>query len=128
MGYLRGWAAWGGLGLVVLYTLGQWREIVAYFRQRHARYGAIATVGVIVALAIAVAVNYLAARQNKRWDFTANRQNSLAEQTVKVCRASTRRSSSPSSTSRPSSSDSAAASRRTPTRHRRSRSSTSTPT
>ena len=78
------WAAWGGLGLVVLYTLGQWREIVAYFRQRHARYGAIATVGVIVALAIAVAVNYVASRQNKRWDFTANRQNSLAEQTIKV--------------------------------------------
>src|SRR5687768_4560434 len=79
-----GWAAWGGLGLVVLYTLGQWREIVAYFRQRHARYGAIATVGVIVALAIVVAVNYIGARQNKRWDFTASRQNSLAEQTVKV--------------------------------------------
>ena len=67
----------------MLYTLGQWREIVAYFRQRHARYGAIATVGVIVALAIAVAVN-VASRQNKRWDFTASRQNSLAEQTVKV--------------------------------------------
>ena len=42
----------GRVGLVVLYTLGQWREIVAYFRQRHARYGAIATVGVIVALAM----------------------------------------------------------------------------
>ena len=78
------WAAWGGLGLVVVYTLGQWREILGYFRQRHARYGAIATVGVIVALAIAVAVNYIGARQNKRWDFTASRQNSLAEQTVKV--------------------------------------------
>ena len=78
------WAAWAGLGLVVLYTLGQWREIVHYFRHRQARYGAIATVGVLVALAIVVAVNYLAARQNKRWDLTASRQNSLAEQTVKV--------------------------------------------
>jgi ABC-type uncharacterized transport system involved in gliding motility auxiliary subunit len=78
------YAAWAGLGLVVLYTLGQWREIIAYFRQRHARYGAIATIGVIVALAIVVAVNYIAARQNKRWDLTASRQNSLAEQTVKV--------------------------------------------
>src|SRR5688572_5464385 len=78
------YAAWGGLGLVVLYTLGQWREIVAYFRHRQARYGAIATIGVIVALAIAVAVNYIGARQNKRWDLTASRQNSLAEQTVKV--------------------------------------------
>jgi ABC-type uncharacterized transport system involved in gliding motility auxiliary subunit len=78
------WAAWAGLGLVVLYTLGQWREILEYFRRRSARYGAIATVGVIVALAIVVAVNWLASRQNKRWDLTASRQNSLAEQTVKV--------------------------------------------
>ncbi len=37
-----------------------------------------------VALAIVVAVNYLSARQNKRWDLTANQQNSLSEQTVKV--------------------------------------------
>src|SRR5688572_31690049 len=78
------YAAYAGLALVVLYTLGQWREIIAYFRHRQARYGAIATVGVLVALAITVAVNYIGARQNKRWDFTASRQNSLAEQTVKV--------------------------------------------
>jgi ABC-type uncharacterized transport system involved in gliding motility auxiliary subunit len=78
------WAAWAGLALVVLYTLGQWREIVAYFRKRNARYGAVATTGVIVALAIVVAVNYLSARQNKRWDLTANQQNSLSEQTIKV--------------------------------------------
>jgi ABC-type uncharacterized transport system involved in gliding motility auxiliary subunit len=78
------WGAWAGLALVVLYTVGQWREIIAYFRHRQARYGAIATTGVLVALGIAVAVNYLSARQNKRWDLTANRQNSLSEQTVKV--------------------------------------------
>jgi ABC-type uncharacterized transport system involved in gliding motility auxiliary subunit len=78
------WFVWGGLGLVVLYTLGQWREIIAYFRHRQARYGAIATVGVLVALAVTVAVNYVGARQNKRWDLTASRQNSLAEQTVKI--------------------------------------------
>jgi ABC-type uncharacterized transport system involved in gliding motility auxiliary subunit len=78
------WSAWAGLGLVLLYTLGQWRDIVDYFRRRQARYGALATVGVAVALGIVVAVNYLAARQNKRWDLTANRQNSLSEQTVKV--------------------------------------------
>ena len=85
MGTLRHLGARGrGLALVVLYTLGQWREIVAYFRRRQARYGAIATVGVLVALAIVVAVNYLSARQNKRWDLTASQQNSLSEQTVKV--------------------------------------------
>jgi ABC-type uncharacterized transport system involved in gliding motility auxiliary subunit len=69
---------------VILYTLGQWREIVDYFRRRQARYGAVATVSVLVFLAIIVAVNYLSARQNKRWDLTANRVNSLSEQTVKV--------------------------------------------
>jgi len=77
-------AAWVGLALVALYTLGQWREILEYFRRRQARYGAVATVGVLVALAIVVAVNYLASRQNKRWDLTASKQNSLSEQTVKV--------------------------------------------
>jgi ABC-type uncharacterized transport system involved in gliding motility auxiliary subunit len=78
------YGAWAGLALVLLYTLGQWREIVDYFRRRQARYGAIATVSVLVFLAIIVLVNYLSARQNKRWDLTANRQNSLSEQTIKV--------------------------------------------
>lgn len=81
------WAAYAGLALVVLYTLGQWRDIVTYFRRRQARYGAMATVGVLVGLAIAVAVNYLSARQNKRWDLTANRQYSLSEQTVKMLKS-----------------------------------------
>src|SRR6188472_927824 len=49
------YAAWSGLALVVLYTIGQWREIVAYFQQR-----------------------------NARWDLTANKQYSLSEQTVKL--------------------------------------------
>jgi ABC-type uncharacterized transport system involved in gliding motility auxiliary subunit len=78
------YAAWGGLALVVVYTLGQWREIVGYFRHRNARYGAVATTGVVVALAIVIAVNWLSTRQNKRWDLTANQQNSLSEQTVKL--------------------------------------------
>jgi ABC-type uncharacterized transport system involved in gliding motility auxiliary subunit len=33
---------------------------------------------------ILVAVNYLASRQNKRWDFTANQVYSLSEQTIKI--------------------------------------------
>jgi ABC-type uncharacterized transport system involved in gliding motility auxiliary subunit len=78
------YAAWAGLAAVVLYTLGQWREILEYFKRRQARYGALATVSVLIGLAIAVAVNYLASRQNKRWDLTANQQNSLSEQTVKI--------------------------------------------
>ena len=78
------WSAWAGLALVVAYTLGQWREILEYFRRRQARYSAVAAVGVLVALAITVAVNYLGVRQNRRWDLTENRQHSLSEQTIQV--------------------------------------------
>ncbi|HEV8316826.1 MAG TPA: Gldg family protein [Vicinamibacterales bacterium] len=80
------YAAWGGLACVVLYTLGQWRDIFAFFHRRQARYGALATAGVLVALGVVVAVNYLSTRQNKRWDLTANKQHSLSEQTVKLLR------------------------------------------
>ena len=80
------YGAYAGLALVVLYTLGQWREVVGYFRRRQARYGAIATAGVLVALAIVVIVNYLSARQNKRWDLTANQVYSLSDQTIKILR------------------------------------------
>lgn len=78
------YAAWAGLAAVLLYTAGQWREMVDFFKRRQSRYGALATVSVLVALGIVVAVNYLSTRQNKRWDLTANKQNSLSEQTVKV--------------------------------------------
>ena len=78
------YAAWTGLGLVLLYTIGQWREIVAYFSQRNARYGALAGFGVIVVLGILIAANYLSTRRNTRWDLTANKQYSLSEQSVKL--------------------------------------------
>ena len=78
------YAAWTGLALVVVYTIGQWREIAAHFRQRNARYGALAGVGVLVVLGILIAVNYLSTRRNTRWDLTANKQYSLSDQTVKL--------------------------------------------
>ncbi len=78
------YTAWGGLVAVLLYTAGQWREMVAFFRRRQARYGALATVSVFVALGVVVAVNYLSTRENKRWDLTANKANSLSAQTIKV--------------------------------------------
>jgi len=83
------YASWAGLALVLLYTVGQWREIVAFFRRRNARYGAIAGASVLVVLGILIAVNYLSTRQNKRWDLTANRQYSLSEQTVNLLRGLT---------------------------------------
>jgi ABC-type uncharacterized transport system involved in gliding motility auxiliary subunit len=78
------YAAWAGLACVVLYTLGQWREITDYFRQRNARYGAVASISVLVFLGILIAVNYLSFRQNKRWDLTKNQQYTLSDQTVKL--------------------------------------------
>jgi ABC-type uncharacterized transport system involved in gliding motility auxiliary subunit len=41
-------------------------------------------VGVAVFVAILVAANYLATRQSKRWDLTANQIYSLSDQTVKI--------------------------------------------
>ena len=78
------YATWTGLALVILYTLGQWREIVTFFGRRNARYGTIAGVSVIVVLGILVAVNYLSDRRNKRWDLTENKQYSLSEQSMKL--------------------------------------------
>ena len=73
--------AWAGLVAVLLYTLGQWREIAAVFRGRQARYGTLAGVSVLVVLAILVALNYIGAKQNKRWDLTTNKAFSLSDQT-----------------------------------------------
>jgi ABC-type uncharacterized transport system involved in gliding motility auxiliary subunit len=73
-----------GLVLVILYTLGQWREIAAFFSRRSARYGALATVSLVVMAGILVLANYLSFRRNTRWDLTANQYNSLSEQSQKV--------------------------------------------
>jgi ABC-type uncharacterized transport system involved in gliding motility auxiliary subunit len=78
------YGAYAGLALVLLYTLGQWRDIVAFFRRRNARYGTIAAASVIVVLGILVAINYLSNRRNKRWDLTENQQYSLSEQSNKL--------------------------------------------
>src|SRR6267142_3014916 len=76
--------AWAGLICVLVYTLGQWREIVKIFARRQARYGTLAATSVLVVLGILVAINYIGARQNKRWDLTANKQFSLSDQSRNV--------------------------------------------
>src|SRR5689334_11541724 len=73
-----------GLVCTLLYILSQWREIAQAFGGRQARFGTLATASVIVVLAILVAINYLGARRNKRWDLTAAKQFSLSDQTRKV--------------------------------------------
>src|SRR4030095_10292392 len=78
------YGAYTGLALVLLYTFGQWRKIVASCQRRNAPYGTIAPASVVVVLGILVAINYLSDRRNKRWDLTENKQYSLSEQTNKL--------------------------------------------
>jgi len=76
--------AYAGLVCLLIYILGQWRDIAKMFTRRQARYGTLAGVSVLVVLAILVAINYIGAKQNKRWDLTANKQFSLSDQTRNV--------------------------------------------
>jgi ABC-type uncharacterized transport system involved in gliding motility auxiliary subunit len=80
----RNYTTWAGLVLVLVYLAGQWREVVEFYKGRSARYGTVSLVGIAVFVGILVAVNYLAARQSKRWDLTANQIYSLSDQTVKI--------------------------------------------
>src|ERR671933_545663 len=72
--------SWAGLVCVLLYVLGQWREIAKFFERRQARYGTLTASSVLIVLGILVAINYIGAKQNKRWDLTANKQFSLSDQ------------------------------------------------
>ena len=85
------YAAWAGLALVLVYLAGQWRDISTFYEGRGARYGTLSIVSILVFAGILVAVNYLAARQNKRWDLTSNQVYSLSDQTVKILQTWTRR-------------------------------------
>lgn len=76
--------ALGGLASVVLYILGQWREVMAIFSKRGAKYGTLSIFSVLATLGILIGLNYLADRYNKRWDLTEAKQYSLSDQTRKV--------------------------------------------
>jgi ABC-type uncharacterized transport system involved in gliding motility auxiliary subunit len=78
------WLAWGGLVCILLYTLGQWREIARLFAGRSARLGTISMASVLVVLAILAALNYISSREHKRWDLTATSQFTLSPQSIKV--------------------------------------------
>jgi ABC-type uncharacterized transport system involved in gliding motility auxiliary subunit len=73
-----------GLVCMLLYIGSQWREFASMFSRRNARYGGLAASSVLIVLGILVAVNYIGKRQNKRWDFTAAQQYSLADQSRQV--------------------------------------------
>jgi len=81
---LRQGLAVAGLVCVLLYVLSDWRGIAATFTRRQARYGTLSLLSVIIVLGILAGINYVAGRQNRRWDLTAARQYSLSDQTRKV--------------------------------------------
>ena len=76
--------ALAGLAVTALYTLTQWRDIARSFRSRNVKYGSIAASSVVLVLGILIGLNWIASRQNKRWDLTAARQYSLSDQTRQV--------------------------------------------
>jgi ABC-type uncharacterized transport system involved in gliding motility auxiliary subunit len=80
----RYYLALAGLVAMLVYMAGQWREIGTFFGRRQARYGTLAASSVLIVLGILVAINYIGAQQNKRWDLTASRQFSVSDQTVNV--------------------------------------------
>ena len=76
--------AWAGLASVLVYMAGQWRDVANFYKGRSARYGTMSIISIVVFLGVLIAVNYLATRQSKRWDFTANQVYSLSDQTIKI--------------------------------------------
>ena len=81
---LRRVLAFAGLAGLLLYLAGQWRQVARSFERRQTRYGTLAGTGVVVVLFIIIALNYVLARQNTRWDLTAAQQYSLSDQTQRV--------------------------------------------
>ncbi len=75
---------YAGLVCILVYMIGQWRDIRSFYSHRQARYGTISIVSILVGLGIVIAVNYLGTRQSKRWDLTENQAYSLSEQSIKV--------------------------------------------
>jgi ABC-type uncharacterized transport system involved in gliding motility auxiliary subunit len=75
---------WAGLVCILAYMLAQWRDVMSFYGTRQARYGTVSIVGILVAIGIFAAVNYLGSRQTKRWDFTENQAHSLSEQSIKI--------------------------------------------
>jgi ABC-type uncharacterized transport system involved in gliding motility auxiliary subunit len=91
--YLPGWVPYinyllaAALVCILIYMLGEWQDILSFFGKRQTRYGTMSLVSILVGLGIVVAINYLAVRQNKRWDLTENQAFSLSEQSVKVLKS-----------------------------------------
>jgi len=82
----RVWASFliAGLALFVLYLVNHWQEVLRLIGRRSAREGANSLALALAVAGIVVAINFIANRHQKRWDFTAARQYTLSEQTSKI--------------------------------------------
>ena len=79
----RGFLFAGGILLVSFAALNA-RGIVAFFRQRSARYGANMIVMILLYLAIVIVIQALSARHSFRVDLTRNKRFSPAPQTTSI--------------------------------------------
>ena len=75
----------GGV-LLLLALIVNGGKVRGLLGHRAARYGAGATVMILLALGIVVFANALSMRHSTRWDLTENRRNTLSPQTVQLLR------------------------------------------
>jgi len=73
--------------LIFAHILLRWDTLLGLVGRRQMKYGTNTVVLSLVVLGILGTVNYLVARNNKRWDLTGNQRFSLAPQTKKVLAA-----------------------------------------
>ncbi len=80
------WEAAGGVGalLVLVWLWLDREELTRSAMSRGAQYSAMASVLVVVAAGVAVALNVLASRYDKRFDITATHRHALSDQTQQV--------------------------------------------
>jgi ABC-type uncharacterized transport system involved in gliding motility auxiliary subunit len=81
------WLAWGGLVCILVYTLGQWRDLARLLTGRSLRLGTVSAASVLGVFGILVAINYISNREHKRWDLTAASQFTLSPQSVKIIKS-----------------------------------------
>jgi ABC-type uncharacterized transport system involved in gliding motility auxiliary subunit len=78
------WLALGGLACLLAYAIAGWRDVLSLFAGRSARLGTLSGLSIAIVLAILVAINYISAREHKRWDLPSSGQFTLSPQSVKV--------------------------------------------
>ena len=80
------WASFLTLGLILIliYIFQEWDSLLSVFSHRSARAGGNTALLAVFVIGILVAINYIADRNAKQWDFTAAKQHTLSEQTMKI--------------------------------------------